>query len=249
MRLVQAKFQTESLSQIQDIYEKTIVPRLAKTKGCLCVVLMKSDTGNEGISLTLWDSKKYAEAYEKTGLYQKLLGEIKPYLSESSELELILSEELTLEYKPVPEEPVIKSYTLIEQSGDKMLCEEEQGMMYFRILSLKIQTDKMDEFQRIYREGIIPVLQKIKGCRYAYLTESTEKKDEAISVTIWDSKQDADRYETNGPFQELVQKVQHTFPIFSQWKTTLEKTETRKIITSEDMSIHYYHVVTGKSFR
>ena len=56
MRLVQAKFQPESLSRIQAIYEETIIPQLEKTKGCHCVVLLKRDTGNEGISLTLWDS-------------------------------------------------------------------------------------------------------------------------------------------------------------------------------------------------
>ena len=67
MRLVQAKYKPDSLSKIRQIYNESIIPRLQTMPGCLCVCLIKSELQtDEGISLTLWDSKEQAEDYEKS---------------------------------------------------------------------------------------------------------------------------------------------------------------------------------------
>jgi heme-degrading monooxygenase HmoA len=250
LRLIQSKFKSEYLSIIRQVYDTKIIPELMKMPGCLCVCLVKSDFHqDEGISLSLWDSQEHAEAYAKSGQYEKYLMEIKPYLSDSSEWKIQLSDDFTIEYQPVQEEPVLKAYTAIAQGHKKIPLKEDVSLMCVRILSLKVQTGKMDEFNKIYRENILPALNKVKGCRYAFVTGNAEDKNEALSVTIWDSKQDAIQFETNGTFDRFINQVRHTLSELLQWKMGLEKESSQKVVTSDDMSVKYYKMVTGKSIK
>lgn len=250
MRFVHLKIKPETLSKFQQHYDENIIPRLQKMPGSLYAGLMQSEQHrDECVSMTLWDSRTHAEAYEKSGLYKELLSESQPYLSDSSVWKIQLSKELKLEYQPVPEEPTVKSYALLAKKDSKILAQEKTPMMYLRIVSVKIKPGKIDEFKQIYEEEIIPVLSTVKGCRYAYLTGSIEEKNEAISVTIWDSKEDADDYERSGLFDELTNKLKHTFGELYQWKMALEKEGSGQAVTSEDLAVDYYNIVTGKSFQ
>jgi heme-degrading monooxygenase HmoA len=105
------------------------------------------------------------------------------------------------------------------------------------------------EFRNIYGSEIIPTLKKTKGCRFAYLTENIQEEDDAISVTIWDSKEDADNYEKSGVFEDLTEKVKHTFSNLFQWKMALEKdSQGSKISTSADLKVSHYTMVAGRNF-
>jgi len=250
MRIVQLKIKPETLSKFREHYDENIIPRFQEMAGCLYAGLIQSEHHeDECISMTLWDSQANAEAYEKSGFYKEHLRISQPYLSDSSVWRIQLSKELKLEYHPVEEEPVVKSYALLAKKDAKILDQDKTPMMYLRIVSVKIQPGKMEEFKQIYKEEIIPALRDVKGCRYAYSTESIEEKNEAISVTIWDSKEDAYEYERSGLFDELTDKLKHTFAELYQWKMALEKEGGGQAVTSEDLTVNYYNIVTGKSFQ
>ena len=124
----------------------------------------------------------------------------------------------------------------------------DTSRLYVRIVSLSIQEGKEEEFKKIYADQIIPTLLSTPGCKYAYLTQNIQDQYGFISVTIWDSKQDADQYESSGKFNEMVDKVSHTFSQFYRWKMSLEKEYDANIKTSEDMKVEKYNLVTGKGF-
>lgn len=249
MRLVHGKYKHGTESKLREVYDKIVIPRLQKTPGCLCVCLIKSEIHeDEGISLTLWDTQDNAEAYEKSGLYSELLKAVKPHLSDTSEWKVQLSKDLELEYTYVTEEPVVKSYTFAAQTDEDIPIEDRSHTMYLRILSVKIQPGKVKELEKIYTEEIIPALRSVKGCRYAYLTEGIEEENEVIAVSIWDSKEDADVFEESGELQKLLQKVEHTFSSLYQWKMALEKKYSGHVVTSEDLAVDKYSMVTGKHF-
>ena len=48
------------------------------------------------------------------------------------------------------------------------------------------------------------VLERQKGHRFHYLLESVDVPGEGVSVTAWDSRQDAEAYEMSGAYEELV---------------------------------------------
>jgi quinol monooxygenase YgiN len=249
MRIWQAKVKPERLSDIRQVYEEKVIPSLQNVHGCMFASLMQSEAQpDECISMTLWDDQSRAEAYAKSDLFRALVDDLKPFLADSTEWRIQLSKELTIEYEPVPEEPTVKSYSVAAQTEAVMSGGRPQSM-YVRIVSPRIRPGKMEEFKQIYANEVLPVLHSVKGCRYAYLTEGAKDKNEVISVTIWDSQREAEDYETGGLFDQMKNKVKHTFSELYQWKMKLEKDAGKPVATSEDMTVKHYNVVTGKSFR
>jgi len=253
MRFLQLKINTKYTEDIKEFYENSVLPQLQKMLGCIFAGLIKGGSEeNEFVSLTFWETQEQAENYERSGVFQNLLNQAKPYLFESNEWKVQLSDKMELEYAPVTEEPVIKKYSVELQkenpafAGDKLKIQSSQ--MYVRVVSMKIQIDKLEEFKELYSKIVIPALKETEGCRHVFLTESVNEKDEYISVTIWDSKEYADRYESSGKFQELVNQTKHTFSQFYLWKMALEKEYSAKITTTDDMKVESYNLITGKSF-
>lgn len=250
LRLVHANFQQDALPKIRTVYDTKIIPRLQNTEGCLCVCAIISEKhSGEGISMTIWDTQTHAEAYEKSGTYEELLDEVRPYLSDASEWKMQLSESLELEYKPVTEDPVIKTYVAAAQTDERIPPHHQTDTLYLRIISLKTHPGMMEEFKLIYTNDIILEIRKQEGCRFAFLTENTKKEDEFLSITLWDSKADADAYEKNKLYRELTAKVRHTLSGWYQWKMALEKEYGGRVTTSEDVTVDTYKVITGKSFQ
>lgn len=107
----------------------------------------------------------------------------------------------------------------------------------------------LEEFKRIYTQDVVPALHAVRGCRYALLTEGTQIQSEVLSVTIWDSQQDATTYEASEQFAQLQEKLKHTFSELYQWKMGLEKKVQRKSVTTDDPNVEHYHVVRGEVFK
>jgi quinol monooxygenase YgiN len=250
MRLVQVKVKSETADQMPLLYSTTIIPTLQKTPGCLYASLIKSTHDpDEAISMTLWDSLDHAEAYEQGGMFQKLMNEITPFLSDSSEWRIQLSKDFSWEYIPSREEPVVKSYKVTTTFPAPPSTEESAGPLYVRILSVRLKPGRLEEFAALYNAEILPMLQRVHGCRYAFLTEGVTERNEVISITIWDHKEAADVYEESGLFRKLTRKVQHTFSELYQWKLSVEKRSSVHVSSTEDLNVSGYNVVSGKVFQ
>lgn len=248
MRLVQLKIRPDRTDQLRSMYERLIVPELAKVEGCRFASLAQNATQpDEFISLTLWENSEAAEEYVRDGTYARLLETVDPYLANATEWKVQLTADQTLEYLPTAEEPEVKAY-LVSPITEAVPFTEVPNPLYVRVLSLKFKPGKMDEFKQIYQLKILPVLRATKGCRYAYLTEDASDEDEAISMTIWDSKEDAEEYEKNGTFGSLLRQVGDLLSGLYQWKMSLGRHGRKSAVSSEDMSVEGYHVVTGRSF-
>lgn len=249
MRLVHLAINGEYENTFRQFYNTIVLPQLQKMDGCKMAGLIKSiaDKG-KFVSLTLWDEKIQAEKYEKSEIYKNLSEQISQFLSESSEWKIQLSDDFKLEYKPVSEVPVQGNYAVAVRTHNTKSSPEQPGGMYIRIVSVKIQPGKVNEFTEIYSEEIIPALESTKGCNFAYLTENLKEENEFLSVSIWEDKSFADEYEASGRFNELTAKVKYTFSKFYLWKMELEQDSRGKVETSEDMKIDNYTMITGKSF-
>jgi heme-degrading monooxygenase HmoA len=250
MRMLQVTANPDKVAELQMMYEREVMPRLQVTPGCLYVGLTKSvRDAYEYISLTLWESPKHAEDYERSGVFAELLKGAEPYLAGTSEWRLHLSQDNVLEYEPVPTEPVIHAYSIAEKSVSKILPKQRVSPLFVRIVSPQIRPGMVEEFKRIYTAEVIPVLRMAEGCLYAALTESANDSEHPISLTVWNSLLDAERYEQSGAFASLTAKVTHTFSGVYQWKMQLEKETKAHTTTSDDVAVSGYQVVTGKAFR
>jgi quinol monooxygenase YgiN len=250
MRLVQMKVDPERSAPVQDYYDRTVIPALRSVPGCLFASLvMKEGRSGECLSLTLWNSAEEAETYSKSEVYQNFRQKLRPLLADSTEWKMQLSNDLTLEYVPVKEEPIVKSYA-VESTPEKLTTAGSiRQQLYVRIVAPKIRPGKLEEFKRIYRGTVLPALKKVEGCLYAYITEGTGNPGDVLSVTIWDGHESAEKYESSGQFATLVDLLKTTFTDLYQWKMGLEKNLGEKVVTSEEMAVGHYQVISAESFQ
>ena len=250
LRLVHFRIKPTTWAQLRHHYDERVIPTLQTIEGCQYACLTQSIQHlDEGLSMTLWESPTHADAYERSGTYQELVREATPFFAESSEWRVQLSDELQVEYEPVPEEPTVQAYTVAAPLDAEIPGPEQSKAMALRVLSVHIQPGTMDEFRHLYLTEILPALRAVKGCRYAYLTENLEAGHQVISLTIWESQEDAERYERSGLFEILLSKVQHTFSELYQWKLGLAHTFGGQLRTSEDLAVASYTIVTGRRFK
>ena len=67
--------------------------------------------------------------------------------------------------------------------------------MFARILDFEVKMEKKDEFVKVMRNQVLPILTKQNGFR-EFLPFFPEKmKDRVFTISLWTTKQDADRYE------------------------------------------------------
>lgn len=260
MRLLQIIVKPEAVEELREFYDDRVIPALQRVNGCLSAKLVRSNIQPETfVSMTLWQNRQDADTYEKGEVFQGLLEEADPLFSESSEWKIQLSDSQELTYGPVKEEPVITSYPVKVQEDLKLPKPPDQpetSRMCMRIVSTKVKKAKLEEFYSIYEQEIIPALRTADGCLYAYLAEniggnggeSGGENEEVFSITIWESQEKAEQYAAGGLFSQVVRRARHTFSQLSQWNLSLEKGESKKVKTSDDLTINRYSIITGKQF-
>jgi len=247
LRFVQVKINPEQLDDLRELYEEKIIPVLATTEGCLYIGLISAVRHpEECISMTLWSDKQKAEAYQRSSAFTELLGASQQYFDGSSEWQLQLSEDLTLNYSPVVTEPTIIGYTI--SSSPDMPAVPSENSLYVRIVSHKVNPDMQDEFKKIYTEAVMPMMRKVQGCRYAGLTERLKEDGKMFSVTIWDSQADAYNYERSGLFESFVKKLTPALSGIYKWKVQIERETGAQVVTTDDVTVEGYNVITGRSF-
>ncbi|HEY1112235.1 MAG TPA: antibiotic biosynthesis monooxygenase [Chitinophagaceae bacterium] len=79
--------------------------------------------------------------------------------------------------------------------------------MFARLTFTKILPQHIALHRKIFTEEVVPAVRRHKGLIHIMLLEPTQKGDEFISVTEWESQKDAEAYERSGQYQELIQKI------------------------------------------
>ena len=80
--------------------------------------------------------------------------------------------------------------------------------MYVRLTYVAFLPDKVDEAKKIYNNEIVPIVKKQKGNLDCRMLEPIDSTDDYISMTVWDSKENADAYHVSGTYKQLVNKIQ-----------------------------------------
>jgi heme-degrading monooxygenase HmoA len=94
--------------------------------------------------------------------------------------------------------------------------------MYVRLTYLNFLPGKADEAKSIYDNELAPVVKQQKGNLDCKLLEPVDKVDDYISLTVWDSKEDADAYHASGVYKQLVDRVRSSFskePVLKVYST------------------------------
>jgi len=91
MRILSVKILPDKIEQVKQFYKDEIVPALKKTTGCRYAYLSESiKEENEVFSVTIWDNKRDAENYERSGLFDEFKEKLKHTFSELHQWKMIL---------------------------------------------------------------------------------------------------------------------------------------------------------------
>ena len=93
--------------------------------------------------------------------------------------------------------------------------------MFMRLVQMRVNPDKIFEFEEVYERMIIPALQHTPGCLYAGLVQSLEDEDDGISITLWSHQDDAFAYERSGKYAEALELARPFFSDSSEWRVQL----------------------------
>lgn len=246
MRLVNLRVKEGRMIDFARFYEKRTIPALQKTKGCLYASLLKpTDDDVECVSMTWWRNRDDVNAYERSGLYDELLDEMDDMMAEVVEMKVRSSGESKRDIHLL-QDPDVEAYP-VEVAGIGDVVDADITRHFFvRLVSARIQTGKFEALKERFNEEIKPVLMATKGCRAVFLVENTKTQERALSVTIWDSEEDAIRYEISGGFDEQTAKVSEFFSGLYQWRMSLSPTENRRSVSGKDLDVKGFQVVTGK---
>ncbi len=249
MRFLQLKIKSKEVQGLSKLYEAKIVPALQSAKGCLGTFLLQSTHHHdEVLSLSLWRSMEDSSAYERSGLFMRLVASARPFFADSTEWKLELSKDITLEHVPGSPEPAVQTYSVSAASGGEMLSGNHHPSTFMRIVSLRHKDGMLAEYKNLYRAEIIPTLLATRGCRYACLSIPTANESESISVTVWNSREDAETYERQGTFGKLLEKIKHTVSDLSRMQ--LESVGTLlPSATSEDVEVEGFQLIAGRNFQ
>ena len=97
MRLMQVRIRPEKVSEAVLFYDEHVIPMLQRVPECLSACfLMNVQHPDECISLTVWNTKAGAEAYERGKVFQGLVADAREFLAASSEWRIELKPDLTV---------------------------------------------------------------------------------------------------------------------------------------------------------
>jgi heme-degrading monooxygenase HmoA len=237
----------DRMAEFQRLYEEDAVPALEQQTRCRYAALIQNiQYSEEAISLTLWDSKDDCASYEESGVYSTLIDRSKHFFVEGEEMRLQLTADAQLELAPVAEEPVIKNYAgadVPEMPGQK---DRSSSFMFVRLVKMIVRPGLEQDFIRTYQDVVRPELLRLPGCREAYVMKDIDDESGWISMTIWSRKEDADNHEQGGSSERLRAKLAPLLSGLYQWKRGVEKRIGKQAITSEDVTVTGYRVLTGK---
>ncbi|MGQ9672198.1 MAG: antibiotic biosynthesis monooxygenase family protein [Candidatus Aminicenantales bacterium] len=77
--------------------------------------------------------------------------------------------------------------------------------MFVRVTTLMVKLEKIEEGIGIYKNSVVPAAKKQKGFAAAYLL-ADRKTGKAVSLTFWQSEEDALDNERNRYYQEQLVK-------------------------------------------
>jgi heme-degrading monooxygenase HmoA len=246
MRFVNLKVKEGRMNDFARFYEERTIPALQATEGCLYASLLRPRGDDvECVSMTMWRSREDVDAYEKSGLYDELLDEMDDMMAEIVEWKVHSSGDLKKEHQLL-QDPDVEAYPVEVAAMGEVVDAVGPQDFFVRLVSARIQTGKFEALKERFDQEIKPALMATRGCRAVFLVESTKTQERALSVTIWESEEDAIRYELSGGFDEMTAKVSEFFSGLYQWRLSLGASGDRKSISGKDLDVKSFQVVTGR---
>lgn len=229
--------------EMRRFYDEQVLPVLETTEGCLFAHLLQQEHhAEEFVSMTIWESPEAAAAYER-GAYRRLIQQVALLPMERAEWRVKLADdpEETGELSLI--EPPKATYRVEADEGSQH--DASAARLHVRIVDAHVRHDRVEEFQRLYRDHVAPALRALNGCREVMLVQGYRQPDRFLSLSLWDREESAVRYELSGEFDRLTEVLKETLSQRYTWQIHLAPS-AGKPMGGDSLAVKGYHVVSGK---
>lgn len=83
--------------------------------------------------------------------------------------------------------------------------------MYVRLTYVNFLPGRAEEAKMIYNGELVPAIKKQKGNLDCRILEPVDSADDYISMTVWETKEDADAYHSTGIYKKMVERIKDLF--------------------------------------
>ena len=83
--------------------------------------------------------------------------------------------------------------------------------MFARVAWGKVKPGTWEDYERIYREEIVPTSRSVPGLHFRELLRGTDDPNEGISLTLWESRADMETYERGATYQGFLERVKEFY--------------------------------------
>jgi quinol monooxygenase YgiN len=104
--------------------------------------------------------------------------------------------------------------------------------MFMRFIHIRVQPDRLPDFEQFFDRRIVGALREIDGCLFACLLSNPEHPSECISMTLWSDADAAGRYQDSGLYQKLLDEADPYLWHSNEWRVRL----------SDDLTLEYEQV-------
>jgi heme-degrading monooxygenase HmoA len=225
-------------------YDENVIAALRRQPGCSFASLLQNISDSKDcISVTIWESKEATEEYEKSGKFKALVESLRSFYVESNEFELKLTDDLSIEYTPIQNDPSLKQFD--DDDTEKQYIRKFNITPYAaKIITLTVQADKVHEFQTIFAEKIIPKFKAQKGFIHIILLR---KEHEFNIISFWDETIDLTAGSGDQSLHSLTRSIFQMLPSSVQWQVSHKSSRT-SFATTEEISASVYRCLTGEWF-
>jgi heme-degrading monooxygenase HmoA len=105
-----------------------------------------------------------------------------------------------------------------------VLAQKEDNTAFARVTLTQSKIESYDEVVKLYAESVVPAAKSQKGYR-GILLLSNRETGKGISITFWDSEENAIANEQSGYYQEQVAKFKDYFtapPVKEGYEVTVK---------------------------
>ena len=170
-----------SLEDTRKVWDESVTPAAKEQKGFIGGFLLVTEQRDEAVAVTLWESKDDALAGEQSSYYQDQVKKFAAFIAAP---------------------PDRKHYDV----NSEIVFVKELGAAVASLTITKAKPDiSIDEVRKVWDENVIPAIKSQKGFIGGFLLAS-EQRDEAISVALWESKDDGEAIQKSGLYQEQLKK-------------------------------------------
>lgn len=243
LRMVSIGVQETDSSMFAQAYDENVITALRVQQGCSFATLLQNvNDPKDCISVTIWESKQATEVYEQSGRFKALVESLRSFYEQSNEFELKLTDDLSIEYTPVQNDPTVRQYD-DSDTGKEYIQKFHVTPYAAKIITITVQPDKLQEFQTIFSEKIIPKFNGQKGFIHIILLR---KNNEFNIISFWDETIDLNDTGAQS-LAALTRSIFQLLPSNVQWQVS-HKASRAKFATTEEITANVYRCLTGEWF-